>query len=281
MVNPKQVARPMIFPEIFTLSRRAACRTLVRDGRMVASLRPSRRDSPSAATGKNGYRLLARVVRILRLVPIAILAAHLMLATLVAGFCLVYAKVDPPVNALMLYRAVFYKWKIQMPKPITLGSVPRRVRNMLVWIEDGGFYENWGIELAALKRAYEINKSIDYPLYGGSTITMQLARTLFLYPDKSYFRKYLEVIIAIEMDVLLSKNRILELYINNVEWGKGVFGIQAASSYYYRRSVSSLSEDEQARLVTVLSSPIKYSPDDFERSKILSQRYALLAKKYL
>jgi len=154
------------------------------------------------------------------------------------------------------------------------------VRNMLVWIEDGGFYENRGIEFAAIKRAYEINKRLKYPLYGGSTLTMQLARTLFLTPEKSYLRKYVEIWIAVEMDALLSKTRIIELYFNNVEWGKGVFGIQAASYRYFKRPLSELSVDEQVRLITILSSPVKYSPYNFGRSKILNLRYEDLADRY-
>ena len=92
--------------------------------------------------------------------------------------------------------------------------------------------------IEAFARAREINKRLGRPLYGGSTLTMQVARTLFLVPAKSYVRKYLEVLTALELEALLPKNRILELYFGYAEWGKGLFGIEAASRKWYGRGIS-------------------------------------------
>jgi membrane carboxypeptidase/penicillin-binding protein PbpC len=151
---------------------------------------------------------------------------------------------------------------------------------MLVSIEDYKFYEHHGIDMEAFARAREINKRIGRPLYGGSTLTMQVARTLFLVPEKSYLRKYLEVLTAFELEAILSKERILELYFGYAEWGKGVFGVESAARRWYGRGVSGLSRDEAARLVALLSSPIKYRPDTIRKSRILSERYAFLSYRY-
>ncbi|OQA64068.1 MAG: Penicillin-binding protein 1F [Spirochaetes bacterium ADurb.Bin269] len=151
---------------------------------------------------------------------------------------------------------------------------------MIIRVEDGTFYQHHGVLPAAIKHAWKLNKNLGKPVYGGSTITMQTARTLFLVPEKSYLRKYLEVIIAFEMEWILGKDRIFELYLNNAEWGKGVYGIEAASYYHYKKSVSKLSTEQAIRLVTLLSSPIKYGPYNLNKNAILAQRYAYLRKRF-
>jgi monofunctional biosynthetic peptidoglycan transglycosylase len=150
---------------------------------------------------------------------------------------------------------------------------------MLISVEDYKFYRHFGLDFEGIKRAYEINSRIGSPMYGGSTLTMQVARTLFLVPEKSYLRKYLEVIVALELELLLGKDRILELYFGYAEWGKGVFGAEAASRRYYGLPLRSLSRDQGARLVAILSSPIKYRPDYFGKSLILRERYDFLAAR--
>jgi monofunctional biosynthetic peptidoglycan transglycosylase len=134
--------------------------------------------------------------------------------------------------------------------------------------------------MEAFARAREINARIGRTLYGGSTLTMQVARTLFLVPVKSYVRKYLEVLTAFELEALLPKNRILELYFGYAEWGKGLFGIEAASRRWYGRGINAISRDEAARLVALLSSPVKYGPDTLQRSGILRERYYYLSRRY-
>jgi hypothetical protein len=152
---------------------------------------------------------------------------------------------------------------------------------MLISVEDGKFYEHHGIDIEAIKRARELNEKVGKPMYGGSTITMQVARTLFLLPTKSYVRKYFEAITALELELILSKDRILELYFGYAEWGKGIFGIERASRVYYGKGVASIDRDQAARLIALLSSPIKYTPDTLYSSLILRQRYAYLVARYV
>ncbi len=192
----------------------------------------------------------------------------------------IYRFVDPPVTVLMAYRKWSFGWKIEAPKPVRLPKVPRYIRSMLVAIEDDKFYEHHGFDMEAFARAREINKRLGKPLYGGSTLTMQVARTLFLVPEKSYVRKYLELLTALELEALLPKTRILELYFGYAEWGKGLFGMEAASRRWYGRGINAISRDEAARLIALLSSPIKYGPGSLQRSLILRERYGYLSRRY-
>jgi monofunctional biosynthetic peptidoglycan transglycosylase len=188
--------------------------------------------------------------------------------------------VDPPLTVLALSRKHLDGWTIQRPRPSSLATLPKTLRYMLVAVEDAKFWTHKGFDIEAFKRAAEVNKAIGQPLYGGSTLTMQVARTLFLVPAKSYLRKYLELIIALELELILPKERILELYFSWAEWGKGVFGVEAASLWHYKKSVRSLSVEQWARLVAILSSPIRYGPYDVEKRSILRSRYDFLLKKY-
>ena len=151
---------------------------------------------------------------------------------------------------------------------------------MTVRVEDGDFFEHHGILLPALKNAFKLNAKFGAPIYGGSTITMQTARTIFLVPEKSYIRKYLEIITALEMEVILGKDRILELYFNYAEWGKAVFGIEAASRFHFKKSSGALARDEAIRLITLLSSPIRYGPWNFQKNGILRGRYEYLTQRF-
>lgn len=210
----------------------------------------------------------------------AVLAFHAWYVGATTLLVACYAFVDPPVTTLALERKFVQGWTIRRPYPVSYAGIPKTARRMLVSVEDGKFWEHHGIDLAAIEHAREINESIGRPLYGGSTLTMQLARTLFLVPVKSYFRKYLELIVTVELEVLLSKERILELYFSWAEWGKGVFGIEAAAKLYYKASVSKLGVDSLARLMAILSSPVKYSPSTLGKSRLLTERYTYLIRKY-
>jgi monofunctional glycosyltransferase len=209
-----------------------------------------------------------------------ILAAQLCYVTATALLIAAYRFVDPPATVLMAYRKWSFGWAIQAPRPLRLAKVPRYIRSMLIAIEDGKFYEHRGFDMEAFARAREINKRLGRPLYGGSTLTMQVARTLFLVPEKSYVRKYLELLTALELEALLPKDRILELYFGYAEWGKGLFGIESASRKWYGKGISALSRDEAARLVALLSSPIKYGPGTLRRSGILRERYDYLSRRF-
>jgi monofunctional biosynthetic peptidoglycan transglycosylase len=234
----------------------------------------SRRGNRRVRKGGLPGRILAFILKSIIIVHLAYIG--------ITSFCIIaYKYTNPAFTVLMPYRAWGYKWKLEKPMPLPLNRVPAYIRSMLVAVEDGKFYDHFGLDFEAFKRAKEINDRLGKPLYGGSTLTMQVARTLFLVPEKSYVRKYFEVITALELEIILSKERILELYFGYAEWGKGIFGIEAASRHWYGRGVSAISRDEAARLIALLSSPIRYTPSTLYKSGILRERYAYLVRRFV
>lgn len=162
---------------------------------------------------------------------------------------------------------------------LPLNRIPSSVVRMLIIAEDCNFYRHNGIDMESLITALQKNIKIgNAKYYGGSTISQQLARTMLLLPSKSFFRKYLEAIIALEMELILGKNRIIELYLNYAEWGKGVFGINSASRHFFKKDLSSLSSEEIARLIAILPNPRIYSP--FSTSKLVQSRVELIKRYY-
>jgi monofunctional glycosyltransferase len=209
-----------------------------------------------------------------------VVTAHAALFLLVLVASLLLLRVNPPVTALMVYRGVTAHQAAQPVRWVPLRQIPRAVRTMIIRLEDFRFYQHAGVDLGALRDAWLINASIGRTAVGGSTIPMQLARNLFLTPRKTYFRKYLESLIALEMDLVLPKDRILEVYLNCIEWGKGIFGIGAASLHYYGVPPANLSLDQMRRLATILTNPIRFNVDTFTASRQMSERYAYLVSRF-
>jgi monofunctional biosynthetic peptidoglycan transglycosylase len=203
----------------------------------------------------------AAAARLARLFIRAVIACHAAFFIIMAFACLLLSRWNPPVTALMIYRG-FTGGSLAKPLAfIPLRQIPK-------------------IDLGAIRDAYRVNKAIGYVYAGASTIPQQLARTLFLSPRKTYFRKYVEALISIEMDFFLSKDRILELYLNYIEWGSGVFGIGAASSFYYQTKPAHLTLDEQRRLAAILTNPLRYNVSTFTKSRQMAGRYQYLLDKF-
>ena len=139
-------------------------------------------------------------------------------------------------------------------------TIPQLLKDTVRIAEDAGFYWHKGIDFEELKEA--IKKNIQEKRYarGGSTITQQLAKNLYLSTKKSLFRKVKEYLIAKKLEKTLTKDRIFELYLNVIELGPGVFGVQAASNYYFGYSVTELSLEEIIRLVAIFPRPLTTDP---------------------
>lgn len=236
-----------------------------------------RADAPAAKGASRWPRLALKLARALVL---GFCLFHVWYISVTSLLVICFASMDPAATTLSVYRKYVNRWDIVKPVPATLSNIPRTTRRMLVSIEDYKFYEHYGIDMEAFSRAREVNRRVGRPMYGGSTLTMQTARTLFLVPVKSYLRKYLEVIVAFELELFLSKERILELYFSWAEWGKGVFGMETASRQYYKLPVSKLSTAQTARLMALLSSPIRYTPATLQKSGLLAWRYEFLMERY-
>ncbi|HSV56622.1 MAG TPA: transglycosylase domain-containing protein [Magnetospirillaceae bacterium] len=224
--------------------------------------------------------LRGRILKTARAALRWIAFAHLWYILVIASILVVYREVDPPVTVLMAYRKVVDGWKLSPQRNVQLSKVPSLVRRMVVSVEDGRFFHHSGVDLSAILHAMELNREIGRPLYGGSTLTMQTARTLFLVPFKSYLRKYLEILAAVTMEFILPKERILEIYLSWAEWGRGVFGLEAAARRFYGTGSARLDFDQTARLVAILSSPIRFNPANLYRNGLLRSRYSYLVRKY-
>lgn len=142
-----------------------------------------------------------------------------------------------------------------------IGKISRYLRAAVIYAEDYNFYRHDGVDWDALEDALEANLDKGSLSIGGSTITQQLAKNLFLSPSRSLLRKAREMLIAFELEDHLSKQRILELYLNVVEWGDGVFGAEAASRYWFKHTSQTLSPAEAVRLACALPNPFTRAPN--------------------
>lgn len=139
-------------------------------------------------------------------------------------------------------------------------SISEFLKKSVVTAEDDEFWRHDGVNWAAIKVAYERNRKAGRLAAGGSTITMQLARNLYLSPSKNPLRKLKEMLIARRLERELGKRRILELYLNEVEWGDGVFGCEAAARAYFSKSCADLDLEEAVAMAVVLPNPRRWSP---------------------
>jgi monofunctional biosynthetic peptidoglycan transglycosylase len=132
------------------------------------------------------------------------------------------------------------------------------LKRAVITSEDARFSEHEGVDWEAIEKAYESNLKRGRPAKGGSTITQQLAKNLFLSPERSYVRKGQELVITYMIEALWDKRRILEVYLNVVEWGEGIFGAEAAARHYYGISAAQLGPEQAARLAAYLPNPKRY-----------------------
>jgi len=160
---------------------------------------------------------------------------------------------------------------------VNFAAVPKVLKDAVRVSEDTAFYQHDGIDFHELKESFKKNLKEGKSVRGGSTITQQLAKNLFLSTYKSYYRKLKEFFIARQLEKHLSKDRIFSLYLNVIEFGNGIFGVEAASRYYFGKSVSFLNLEEIIRLVSVIPKPLKVSP--LSLSPYVKWRGRLLLKR--
>jgi monofunctional biosynthetic peptidoglycan transglycosylase len=155
--------------------------------------------------------------------------------------------------------------------------ISNNLKRAIIASEDANFSGHEGIDWDALQKAYEKNTKRGKVVSGGSTITQQLAKNLFLSGERSYLRKAQEVVIAYMLEYWMDKERIFEIYLNVVEWGSGVFGAQAAARHYYGVPAASLSASQAARLAVMLPNPRYY--DAHRQSPYLVRRTGLILRR--
>lgn len=156
--------------------------------------------------------------------------------------------------------------------------IPELLKRTVLVSEDAGFYYHNGVDYHELKESIKRNLREGKKARGGSTITQQLAKNLFLSTEKSYSRKAREFLIAQKMEKHLSKNRIFSIYLNVIEFGKGIFGVEAAAEHFFNKPVDQLNLEEIIRLVSIIPKPLKVNPLS-ARSRYLKWRANFLLDK--
>jgi monofunctional biosynthetic peptidoglycan transglycosylase len=197
------------------------------------------------------------------LVRLLLLAALLVLALQFwfAGWIAWWRWNDPQDTAFM--RRALAELRERNPKAelkhrwVPYERISPHLKRAVVTAEDARFAEHEGVDWEAIEKALKDNARRGSPR-GGSTITQQLAKNLFLTPERSYLRKGQELVITYMIEAIWDKRRILEVYLNVVEWGEGIFGAEAAARHYYGIPAAALGPEQSARLAAYLPNPKRY-----------------------
>lgn len=172
-----------------------------------------------------------------------------------AGLIL-YRWIDPPITPLMVLR--LFEGEGWQHQPVPFADVSTHLPRAIIASEDNLFCQHNGIDFKAVQQAIDDYQDGE-PLRGASTVTMQLARNLFLWPGGGFVRKGLEAPLALAIDAVWSKQHIMTLYLQIAEWAPGVYGAEAAALYHFHKPAKALSQREAALLVAVLPNPRRWS----------------------
>jgi monofunctional biosynthetic peptidoglycan transglycosylase len=223
---------------------------------------------------------LSTAGRWLRRLALLAVAAVLLLQLWYLGWIVLYRWVNPAETAFMSReRARIEKIRAGAGLKhawVGYGAISPYLKRAVVAAEDARFIEHEGVDWDAVQKAIEDNRKRGRPARGGSTISQQLAKNLFLSPERSYLRKGQELVITYMIEAVWDKRRILEVYLNVAEWGDGVFGAEAAARHYYRTPASRLGPEESARLAVMLPRPKFY--DRNRESEYLARRAAAVLR---
>ncbi len=191
--------------------------------------------------------------KILRIIFKAIIAFFILSILSV----IVYRFVPVPITPLMLTRSIendFQKWKHTW---VPIEEISPNLQVAVVASEDQNFLKHSGFDFEAIKKAQEHNKK-GKRIRGASTISQQVAKNVFLWQGRSWVRKGFEVYFTALIEVFWSKQRIMEVYLNSIEMGDGIYGAEAASQHWYRKSAQKLSMREAAGIAAILPNPRKF-----------------------
>lgn len=156
-------------------------------------------------------------------------------------------------------------------------DISENLKRAVVTSEDAGFVEHDGVDWNAIEVAKARNAKRGKIIAGGSTISMQLTKNLFLSSNRSYLRKGEEIAMTYIMEIMIPKEKILEIYLNSVEWGVGVFGAQAAASHYFNGSAGKISQPQAAKLAVMLPAPKFY--DENRKSPKIGRRANVILRR--
>jgi monofunctional biosynthetic peptidoglycan transglycosylase len=194
--------------------------------------------------------------------------AILALAVSVYVFCILCVLalrwIDPPFTAVQIQRrveaAVDHRAYTKRYNFVPLRGIAPVLQHAVISAEDGRFFQHHGFDWIEMRKVLEQDMRRQKLGRGGSTITQQLAKNLFLSTERSLVRKGVEFTLVPMIEALLSKNRILELYLNVIEWGPGVYGAEAACEYHYHVHASEIGREQAARLAAIIPAPLRRKP---------------------
>ena len=176
---------------------------------------------------------------------------------------LIYRFINPPVTWLMVQRGFERKidgkdWKMEKSWR-DFDELSDNLKYAAMAGEDAQFLKHWGFDVKSIQRAYNKNQA-GKPIRGGSTISQQTAKNVFLWPGRSWIRKGFEAYFTALIELLWSKKRIMEVYLNVIEMGDGIYGAEAATRFYYKKPATRLSKAQAALLIAVLPNPRRWTP---------------------
>ncbi len=169
---------------------------------------------------------------------------------------IVYRFVPPPLTFLMVQR--MFEGKGLDRKWIALDDMSPALPRAVIAAEDAKFCQHNGFDFTAMQKAMKNNERRPGKIRGGSTISQQTAKNVFLWPQRSYVRKGLEAYFTVLIETVWGKKRIMEVYLNSIEMGPGIYGAEAAAQRYFRVSAADLSTAQAARMAAILPSPLKW-----------------------
>ncbi|HVV56240.1 MAG TPA: monofunctional biosynthetic peptidoglycan transglycosylase [Mucilaginibacter sp.] len=199
------------------------------------------------------WKLILRILKLALIIYICVTVC----------WVIVYRFVNPPVTWLMISRGFERKsdgkdWKIDK-KWVDFDQISDAMKRAAVAAEDQKFLDHFGFDFKAMERAIDKNAH-SHKLIGGSTISQQTAKNVFLWPGRSYVRKAFEAYFTVLIELFWSKKRIMEVYLNEIEMGDGIYGIEAASEAYYHEPASKLTTYQAAAIASIFPDPLKWSP---------------------
>jgi len=223
-----------------------------------------------------------RIGRIIGWALLAALLAGLALQLWYFGWIVLWRWHNPGNTAFMQHELA----RLQQTRPQTVlrqqwvayDHISNQLKRAVIAAEDARFSEHEGVDWEAIQKAYETNRKRGRPARGGSTITQQLAKNLFLSSERSYWRKGQELVLTYLIEFVWDKRRILEVYLNVAEWGEGVFGAEAAARHYYGIPAAQLGAEQSARLAAMLPRPKFY---DRNRSSVFLARRTDAILRYI
>lgn len=192
---------------------------------------------------------------------------------------LAYRFINPPITFLMIQRNWERKADGKLPKTekewVKFEDISDNMKRAAVSAEDQLFLQHMGFDVKAMEKALANNAS-GKKIKGGSTISQQTAKNVFLWPGRSYIRKAFEAYFTLLIEILWSKERILEVYLNVIEMGDGIYGAQAAAQAYYGKSCSKLTKRQAALIAACFPNPLRWTPD--KPTKYIRHRQYLILR---